>query len=74
MYVSDAYHSDIADAVLYAFRESLHWVSETIDQPIAKYGTDAWVKEQERQILEQLEHELREKGDDEFLEPQGFDD
>lgn len=74
MYVSDAYHSDIADAVLYAFRESLHWVSETIDQPIAKYGTDAWVKEQERQILEQLEHELRDNGDDEFLEPQGFDD
>ena len=26
--VSDRYHSDICDAVLYAFRESLHWLHE----------------------------------------------
>jgi len=26
--ISDKYHSDICDAVLYAFRESLHWLHQ----------------------------------------------
>jgi len=26
--ISDAYHSDICDSVLYAYREALHWLSE----------------------------------------------
>jgi hypothetical protein len=75
--ISDVYHSDIADAVLYAFRESLHWVSHAVDTPTAKPGSDEWMAEQERLILEQLEKDLEESNDDPItwnagLEP--FDD
>lgn len=49
--ISDAYHSDITDAVLYAFRESLHWLYEP-EVIIPKAGTPAWIKEQEREMEE----------------------
>jgi hypothetical protein len=62
--ISDVYHSDIADAVLYAFRESLHWVSHAVDTPTAKPGSDEWMAEQERLILDQLEKDLEESNDD----------
>lgn len=49
--VSDAFHSDICDAVLYAFREALGWLVEP-EKPKPQPGTDEWAKEQERQIIE----------------------
>lgn len=43
--VADGYHSDIADAVLYAYRESLHWLTEP--EPVTiKPETPAWFKKQ----------------------------
>jgi len=62
--ISDSYHSDIADAVLYAFRESLHWISEKTDAPAPKANTEEWIKDQERQIIEYLEAELEKSKDD----------
>lgn len=51
--VSDKFHSDITDAVLYAFRESLDWLSE--DEVIAPIPhTDAWFKQQEEQMFQNL--------------------
>ena len=47
--VSDRFHSDITDAVLYAFRESLHFLSEPIVDKI-RPGTDAWRKQQEEEM------------------------
>lgn len=49
--VSDRFHSDITDAVLYAFRESLHFLSEPEVDKI-KPGTDAWRKKQEEEMEE----------------------
>jgi hypothetical protein len=73
--ISEAYHSDIADAVLYAFRESLHWVSHVVGQPTAPYGTPEWVEEQEREIIAALEKQLAEDDDDPISwNEQGFDD
>lgn len=49
--VSDRFHSDITDAVLYAFRESLHFLSEpTVDK--IRPGTDEWRKKQEEEMEE----------------------
>lgn len=62
--ISDAYHSDIADAVLYAFRESLHWISEPVRAPALKPHSQEWIAEQERLIQEQLEMELTRDQDD----------
>lgn len=39
--VSDRFHSDITDAVLYAFRESLHFLSEPIIPKVIA-GSDEW--------------------------------
>jgi hypothetical protein len=57
--ISEKVHSDICDAVLYAFRESLHWLSEADPIPIKK-GSPAWIQEQvdrmEQVALQALEH------------------
>lgn len=51
--VSDAFHSDIADAVLYAFRESLGWLSKApIKEP--EPGTDAYRIKQAKEMKERL--------------------
>jgi hypothetical protein len=37
--ISDRFHSDICDAVLYAHRKALHWLSEAPKPPEPGYGT-----------------------------------
>lgn len=59
--ISDRFHSDIGDAVLYAFRESLHWLHEPPPPPPPAPGTPEWLDEQERQMEEQAERELAER-------------
>lgn len=55
--VSDRYHSDINDAVLYAFRESLHWMHQpAVIKP--KSQSPEWFKLQEDKIEKQLEDKL----------------
>jgi hypothetical protein len=49
--VSDRFHSDITDAVLYAFRESLHFLSEPTIAKI-RPGTVEWQKQQEEEMEE----------------------
>ena len=56
--ISDTYHSDICDAVLYAWRECRHYLSEKPEiKP--KDGTDAYMKELE--MKEALECEEKKK-------------
>jgi hypothetical protein len=50
------------DAVLYAFRKSLHWLSEP-ESPILIPQTHAWNLEQEKRMEERAEEMLREKLD-----------
>ena len=49
--VSDAYHSDIIDAVLYGFREAMQWTYKEPAIPAPKYGTNEWF----RQEIEEME-------------------
>lgn len=64
--VSDKYHSDIIDAVLYSFRESPAY---TYQSPLAKHkpGTPEWAQEQETEMFEkeleglQKQYELESK-------------
>ena len=53
--ISSTYHSDICDAVLYAWRECYHYLSEK-DKVSPKIGTDAYMDQ-----LEQLEAEKIER-------------
>ena len=52
--ISDSYHSDICDAVLYAWRECRHYLSEK-PAPAIKPGTDEAMDELERQLAEECE-------------------
>ena len=61
--VSDTYHSDINDAVLYAWRECRHYLSE---KPVSKPlpATNAYMAEMEREEAERMQRSI----DD----PEGF--
>mgnify|MGYP005822506989 CR=1 FL=1 len=52
--ISDSYHSDICDAVLYAWRECRHYLSEK-PAPAIKPGTNEAMDELERQLAEECE-------------------
>ena len=63
--ISDKFHSDITDAVLYAFRESLHWLSEAEPKsPIV--GTDDWFKQQEDEMFQNILDRQNQKKRDHF--------
>ena len=52
--ISDTYHSDICDAVLYAWRDCKHYLSEKpIDKP--EPNTDDYMKELERKEAEEMQ-------------------
>lgn len=57
-YISDRYHSDICDAVLYAHRESLAWLSgEVVSRPL--YGSqefdEQWKRDQFEKTMRDME-------------------
>ena len=52
--ISDTYHSDICDAVLYAWRECRHYLSEK-PNPAIKPGTKEAMDELERQLADECE-------------------
>ena len=56
--IKDLFHSDICDAVLYAFREALHWL-HVPEVTTPKVGSPQWLKEQEEELERQLEERLQ---------------
>ena len=56
--VSDRFHSDITDAVLYAYRESIAWISK-IPEVIPERGSMEAVKREEQAIRAKLEREMQ---------------
>jgi hypothetical protein len=62
--ISDRFHSDICDAVLYAWRESYSFTSQMI-QIEPKYGSSEWGKKEairmEEEAIEYFENEISEK-------------
>ena len=57
--IKDTFHSDICDAVLYAFREAYHWAFEPKPEPIKPY-TDRWAKQQQDDMWQQAWDRQRE--------------
>lgn len=60
--ISSRYHSDIADAALYAHRKCLQWLFVPPKQPAAPRGTPEWHAEQQKaaqaEILESFESQM----------------
>jgi len=56
--ISKTYHTDIGDAVLYAWRECKHYFFTPAPEPIV-YGGPAWLKQLEDQLAQQLERDKR---------------
>ena len=50
--IKDTFHSDICDAVLYAFREAYHW-SYKEEVKLPKPYTDRWYSQQEKKMWDQ---------------------
>lgn len=57
--ISERYHSDICDAVLYAFRESLHWLHVSDTVPPLPGSPEAYAAEADE--MEQADAEAAEK-------------
>lgn len=55
--VKNSFHSDITDAVLYAYREALHWLFTPKPEVVGK-NTPAWYKLVEKQLEEEAEARL----------------
>lgn len=55
--ISDTYHTDIGDAVLYAWRECKHYYYSP-PKPVTKVGTNEYMDELERKEAEKMEHDL----------------
>lgn len=64
--VSDIYHTDIGDAMLYAWRECKHYLSEHPEVAV-KRGTDAYMKQLEDREAEEMEERKRKTGMDDIL-------
>ena len=62
--ISDTYHSDICDAVLYAWRECRHFFAEKTITP-TKAGTDEYMDELESKEAEKLQRQQ----EDPFYDP-----
>jgi len=60
--VKDTFHSDVIDAVLYAFREALHWLYRPEPPKIVK-GTKEWMKQQEDLVWEEASNKLKNEKD-----------
>lgn len=60
--ISERFHSDIADAVLYAWRKALAWAFVEPKSPAPKINTPEWFEQQQAQ----QQHELEEQMEREF--------
>jgi hypothetical protein len=57
--ISDRFHSDIGDAVLYAFRESLHWTHEAEPTPPLPLASAERHAQLEADLMDRMERELQ---------------
>lgn len=62
--IKDTFHSDICDAVLYAYREALNWLYEAPKPQIRPY-TQEWYKKEQDEMYQQAWERARKQEDDE---------
>lgn len=60
--ISSRFHSDVIDAVLYAFRESMHWTHREPPKA-AKPGTPEWFREEADRMREDARQQARAEHD-----------
>lgn len=64
-FVSTKFHSDILDAVLYGYREALHWLY--VPPPVQpKAETEAWYKAKEEKMFNQMIEKQQSKQDEDL--------
>lgn len=56
--ISDRFHSDICDAVLYAYVKALHWLHVPAPPQRARFGTVEWHAEEQLRQQQQLDADL----------------
>ncbi len=57
--ISERFHSDACDMVLYGYRKALHWLHTPAPAPAAKPNTPAWFAKQVEDMENQAEEEVR---------------
>jgi hypothetical protein len=70
--VSNAFHSDICDAVLYAWRECKHFYAQDAQPP--KRDSDAWMKAQEEKEADEMEQRRLNQDSAQFTDVQNWQD
>jgi hypothetical protein len=71
--VKDTYHSDICDAVLYAFREAYHWMYEKPKEKVI-YGTSRWSEKEQQEMEEAARKRALPPKDDDIWGPEDLND
>lgn len=61
--ISDRYHSDICDAVLYGYRKAKQWLFTPVEPPGPRTGSPEWHAVQQKRMAEQAERMLDEQLD-----------
>ena len=69
--ISDKYHSDIADAVLYGYRCALNWLYEP-EKPQIKPQSDEWFQKQAEEIEQTLIKQLNQSKEDDIWGDSGW--
>lgn len=69
--IKDEPHSDIVDAVLYGFREALHWLSAPEPKKLIPQSLE-WAKAQEDEAISRLENALSEQKEQEMMNNDSF--
>ena len=68
--ISERFHSDAADSVLYSYREAMHWLHvPAVIQP--KRGSPEWFKQEEEKLKEEFRRQVQnqyQKEDDLFAD------
>ena len=64
--MKDDPHSDICDAVLYGYRECLHWLPEPIKQTVNPRSKEAWIAHTEKLMEDNLQKQIDMQAQDEM--------
>lgn len=57
--ISDRYHSDICDAVLYGYRRAKQWLSVPEPPPPLRPGSEAWLEKRAAQVQRDVEAQMQ---------------
>ena len=52
--ISDKYHSDICDAVLYSWKAAMHYIPKQVDVKISRYSPE-WLDAEEERLAEEID-------------------